>query len=162
MSLVAFVVPTTCTPRQRGDRMRRRVFIAGLLAGLAMTAVRAGERPRIAVLHSGYPERTPIHLLFEALQNLGHESGRTAMIELLGGDGNADGLKAPVVFAFVPDPVGLGIVESYAHPGGGFTGVTYSEAALGGKRLKLLLDALPPTQRVAFLWSRQLSESGAF
>jgi putative tryptophan/tyrosine transport system substrate-binding protein len=173
--------------------MRRRTFIAGLFGASTMTAVHAGERPRIAVLHSGYPERTPIHLLFEALQKLGHENGRTATIELLGGEGNADrinahvvrlaaqkpaviiaitspavlslkraGLKTPVVFAFVPDPIGLGIVESYAHPGGGFTGVTYSEAALGGKRLELLLDALPPTRRVAFFWSRQLSESVAF
>ena len=173
--------------------MRRRVFIAGLLAASAMRAARAEERPRIAVLHSGYPERTPIHLLFEALQKLGHDNGRTATIELLGGEGNTDrlnalvarlaaqkpdviiaitspavlalkqaGLKTPVVFAFVPDPIGLGIVESYAHPGGGFTGVTYSEAALGGKRLELLLDALPPMRRVAFFWSRQLSESIAF
>jgi putative tryptophan/tyrosine transport system substrate-binding protein len=173
--------------------MRRRVFIAGLLAASAMRAARAEERPRIAVLHSGYPERTPIHLLFEALQKLGHDNGRTATIELLGGEGNADrlnalvarlaaqkpdviiaitspavlalkraGLKTPVVFAFVPDPIGLGIVGSYAHPGGGFTGVTYSEAALGGKRLELLLDALPPIRRVAFFWSRQLSESIGF
>lgn len=173
--------------------MRRRVFIAGLLAASVMRAARAEERPRIAVLHSGYPERTPIHLLFEALQKLGHDNGRTATIELLGGEGNADrlnalvarlaaqkpdviiaitspavlalkraGLKTPVVFAFVPDPIGLGIVWSYAHPGDGFTGVTYSEAALGGKRLELLLDALPPIRRVAFFWSRQLSESIRF
>jgi hypothetical protein len=43
--------------------MRRREFMAGLLGA---TSVRAEERPRIAVLHSGFPNRTPIHLLFEA------------------------------------------------------------------------------------------------
>lgn len=44
-------------------------------------------------------------------------------------------LAIPVVFACVPDPVGLGIVQTLAQPGGDFTGVTYSEAGVGGKRL---------------------------
>ena len=38
--------------------------------------------------------------------------------------------------------------------------MTYSEAALGGKRLELLVDAVPAV-RVAVLWSRQLAESVA-
>jgi putative ABC transport system substrate-binding protein len=62
-------------------------------------------------------------------------------------------LSIPVVFAFVPDPVGLGIVESIVHPGGNFTGVTYSEAGVGGKRLELLLDAIAETTRVAVLFN---------
>jgi len=33
-------------------------------------------------------------------------------------------LPMPVVFAFVTDPFGLGFVESAAHPGGNFTGIT--------------------------------------
>jgi putative ABC transport system substrate-binding protein len=57
-----------------------------------------------------------------------------------------------VVFAFVSDPIGLGIVESLARPGANFTGVTYGDAILGGKRLEFLLEALPRTQRVAILW----------
>jgi putative ABC transport system substrate-binding protein len=60
----------------------------------------------------------------------------------------------PVVFAFVTDPVRQGIVASLAHPGGNFTGVTYSEATLGGKRLDLLRDALPGTRHIAVIWSR--------
>jgi putative tryptophan/tyrosine transport system substrate-binding protein len=135
-------------------------------------------------LHSGFPNRTPIHLLIEALHALGYEDGSTATIELLGGEGNTERLNAliahlaaqrpdviiaitspavlglkqaavptPVVFAFLSEPVGLGIVESTAHPGGNFTGITYSEASLGGKRLELLVDALPGTKRVCVLWS---------
>ena len=64
-----------------------------------------------------------------------------------------------VVFVFVPDPVGLGIVESLAHPGGNFTGVTYSEALIGGKRLELLSEALPATRRVAVIWSPSFVEN---
>jgi putative ABC transport system substrate-binding protein len=142
------------------------------------------------ILHSGFPKRTPIDRLFEALRDLGYENGRTATIDLLGGEGDSGRLRAivaelkaqrpnvviaitspavlalkdarvasPVVFAFVPDPVGLGIVSSLAHPGGNFTGVTYSEPALGGKRLELLLDALPHVKRVAVLWSRRFAEN---
>jgi putative ABC transport system substrate-binding protein len=71
------------------------------------------------------------------------------------------GVGTPVVFAFVTDPVGLGIVKSLAHPGGNFTGITYSEATMGGKRLELLLDAVPGTRRVAVIWSRAFSENTA-
>ena len=143
-------------------------------------------------MHSGFPDRTPIHVLIEALRALGYENGNTAMMELLGAEGDAKRLDTlvaglaskkpdviialtspaalalkqaavvtPVVFAFVTDPVGLGIVASLAHPGGNFTGITYSEATLGGKRLDLLLEALPGTRRVAVIWSRSFSENAA-
>ena len=69
------------------------------------------------------------------------------------------GVRAPVVFAFVSDPVRLGIVDSLARPGANFTGVSYSDAALGGKRLELLADAVPGMQRVAVIWGRQFPEN---
>jgi putative ABC transport system substrate-binding protein len=71
------------------------------------------------------------------------------------------GVGTPVVFAFVTDPVRLGIVANLSRPSGNFTGVTYSEATLGGKRLELLLDALPGTRRAAVIWSRAFSENAA-
>jgi putative ABC transport system substrate-binding protein len=72
------------------------------------------------------------------------------------------GPTSPVVFLFVPDPVSLGIVESLARPGTNFTGVTYSETALGGKRLELLADALPNIRRIALLSRTQFAENAAF
>jgi putative ABC transport system substrate-binding protein len=71
-------------------------------------------------------------------------------------------VTAPVVFGFVPDPVGLGVVESLVHPGANFTGITYNDAALGGKRLELLTDAVPSAKRVAVLWSSSVAENAAF
>ena len=65
------------------------------------------------------------------------------------------------MFAFVRDPVGLGIVESFSHPGGDFTGVTYGEAGLGGKRLELLIDAIAGMTRAAVLWSSSFSGNAA-
>ena len=51
----------------------------------------AAEPPRITILHSGFPNRTPIHLLIEALGKLGYENSRTAKIDLLGGEGDPIG-----------------------------------------------------------------------
>ena len=48
----------------------------------------AAEPPKIAILHSGFPNRTPIHLLIEALAKLGYENNRTAKVDLLGGEGD--------------------------------------------------------------------------
>src|SRR5215213_2398066 len=164
--------------------MKRRTFLIGLLGGpIATTWARAQQRLRISILHSGFPNRTPIHQLFEALSKLGLD-GRTATIDLLGGEGDPKRLNAlvaqigvqqpdviiaitspavvalkeakltiPVVFAFVPDPVGLGIVESLAQPGGNFTGVTYSDSGLGGKRLELLVEAVAGATKIAVFWN---------
>ena len=56
----------------------------------------AAELPRIMILHSGFPHRTPIHLLIEALAKLGYENSRTAKIELLGGEGDPGRLNGLV------------------------------------------------------------------
>src|SRR5918997_3398453 len=49
----------------------------------------------------------------------------------------------PVVFTIVPDPVGAGLVESFAHPGGNATGFTSFEYSLGGKWLEFLKEVAP-------------------
>jgi len=54
------------------------------------------------------------------------------------------GVDRPVVFGFVSDPVGVGLVQSLAHPDGKFTGITFGDAKLGSKRF-----ACRRTSRVA-------------
>ena len=126
--------------------MRRRDMITGLVwASLGMPALAAVKQ--VSILHSGFPNRTPIHILIEALRALGYEDGNTAKIELLGGEGDAKrldvlvaalaskkpdaivaispavlalkqaGVATPVVFAFVTDPVRLGIVADLSRAG---------------------------------------------
>jgi putative ABC transport system substrate-binding protein len=62
------------------------------------------------------------------------------------------------------DPVGAGLVESLARPGGNVTGLTNLPVELGGKRLELLKEAIPKLGRVAVLYestegsSRELKE----
>ena len=57
----------------------------------------------------------------------------------------------PIVFVIVPDPVGFGLVESLARPGGNATGLSVMTVDLSGKRLALLREAVPNLSRVALL-----------
>ena len=57
----------------------------------------------------------------------------------------------PIVMVTTADPVGAGIVDSLAHPGGNITGVTRFTRNLSGKRLELLREAIPQISRVGVL-----------
>jgi putative ABC transport system substrate-binding protein len=57
----------------------------------------------------------------------------------------------PIVFVFVPDPVGFGLVNSLARPGGNVTGPSLMTVDLSGKRLELLKQVVPGLSRVALL-----------
>jgi putative ABC transport system substrate-binding protein len=59
--------------------------------------------------------------------------------------------KIPIVFMFVPDPVGLKLVESLARPGGNATGLVTFGRELVGKRLQLVKELVPDASRVALL-----------
>ena len=60
----------------------------------------------------------------------------------------------PIVFVLVADPVGFGLVESLARPGGNATGLSLMTNDLSGKRLELLKEAVPNLSRVAYLVDR--------
>jgi putative ABC transport system substrate-binding protein len=59
----------------------------------------------------------------------------------------------PIVIVSNVDPVELGIVESFAHPGGNITGLTLQSLDLSGKRLELLKEIFPKLKRVALVWN---------
>ena len=62
----------------------------------------------------------------------------------------------PIVMAIMTDPVGSGLVASLARPEGNLTGFSIGVAELGGKRLELLLQAVPQASRLAVLWNAAL------
>jgi putative ABC transport system substrate-binding protein len=57
----------------------------------------------------------------------------------------------PIVFLTGTDPVRLGLVTSFNHPGGNATGVTFVNSGLDGKRLGLLHELLPRAKVIASL-----------
>ncbi len=63
---------------------------------------------------------------------------------------NATG-TIPIVMVTTGDPVGGGLVPSLARPGGNLTGVTALGEVVSGKRLELLMQAVPDVTRVAVL-----------
>ena len=118
--------------------------------------------------------------LFGALRDLGYVEGRNLKIEYRYGAAEAlDALAAelvelqpdiivtvatppalaakrattriPVVMATAGDPVRLGVVASFARPGGNVTGVTLYGTELNAKRIELFREAIPVIKRIAFL-----------
>jgi putative ABC transport system substrate-binding protein len=62
----------------------------------------------------------------------------------------------PIVLFGVSDPVGAGLVQSLARPGGNVTGVAWEATPEEmGKRLQLLKEAVPSVSGMAVLWRRQ-------
>jgi putative ABC transport system substrate-binding protein len=57
----------------------------------------------------------------------------------------------PVVFVAVADPLKAGLIASFAHPGGRFTGLSLLTPELSGKRLELLMETVRDLARVAVL-----------
>ncbi len=63
----------------------------------------------------------------------------------------------PIVFAYVPDPVGAGFVDSLARPGGNATGFTPFEYSTSGKWLELLKQIAPSVTRAAVIRDAAIS-----
>jgi putative ABC transport system substrate-binding protein len=115
------------------------------------------------------------------LQQLGWSEGRNLRVEVRGGGSEANIRKniteliafapdviltggtttmaqllrttrtVPIVFMTVVDPVGAGLVESLARPGGNATGFMQFEYSLSGKWLELLKQIAPAVTRAAVL-----------
>ena len=60
--------------------------------------------------------------------------------------------EIPIVFAAVADPVGMGLVQSLARPGGNVTGVTYFVPGFAlAKKFEIIRELLPQARRVGVL-----------
>jgi putative tryptophan/tyrosine transport system substrate-binding protein len=59
----------------------------------------------------------------------------------------------PIVFDNVADPVGQGLVSSFAHPGGNITGFTSVEFSMGGRWVQMIKEAAPNVTRVALVFN---------
>jgi len=126
--------------------------------------------------------KTALAAFEQGLQQLGWTEGRNVRIDVRRGAGDADLIRkhaselaalapdiilavgtatgpmlqatqiVPIVFVFVPDPVGSGFVNSLSRPGGNATGFLMLEYSLCGKWLELLKEIAPGMKRAAVLW----------
>ncbi len=90
------------------------------------------------------------HAAEEAARNL--ERGKVDLIHAVATSVAIAAKRAttdvPIVFVMGGDPVVAGLVESYASPGGGLTGIHYLSNDLTGKRFEILKEILPKVRKV--------------
>jgi putative tryptophan/tyrosine transport system substrate-binding protein len=67
-----------------------------------------------------------------------------------------------IIFVIVPDPVGAGLVESLARPGGNATGFLQYEYSLSGKWIELLKQIAPEVTRAAVIRDPNIAGIGQF
>lgn len=60
-------------------------------------------------------------------------------------------VSIPIVFGISADPVEAKIAESFAHPGGNATGMSFFALELVAKRMQIMKETLPRMKRVAVL-----------
>jgi len=61
--------------------------------------------------------------------------------------------SVPLVMAAAGDPIGTGLIESLAHPGGNITGLSGMAVDLEGKRIELLREVIPKLSHLAVFWN---------
>jgi putative ABC transport system substrate-binding protein len=158
--------------------VKRREFIAAVGAGLLAAPLTAEPQQAGPVRTIGILGHVAPTSFEEGLRALGWVEGKNARFERrLSTDpkqlarfaaelarmpvdvifaGNAPATRAAVeatraipIITVSADPVTSGVAASLARPGANVTGLAYTQ--LTGKRLELLVQAVPPARRVAFL-----------
>ncbi len=121
---------------------------------------------RQGLLEAGYVEGRSIALEYRYAHGVLDQVSRLAAelirlpvdVLLVGGTVSAQRAQAqttvvPIVFVLPGDPVGSGLVDSLARPGGNLTGLSSLHPELGGKQLGFLKEVAPQISRVAVLYN---------
>ena len=69
--------------------------------------------------------------------------------------------RIPIVFIGGSDPVGLGLVQSFARPGGNITGIADLSVELAPKRMEIFREIVPGLKRVLFVYDAANAEADA-
>jgi putative ABC transport system substrate-binding protein len=143
-------------------RAQAKMYVVALLT---LEPGEDGTRLIAALRDLGYVEGRNLHLKYRAaegdpvrLRALADELVATKPDVLVAGWGTLvpQALQAathtiPIVFTTVGDPIGAGLVQSLAHPGGNMTGLSGQFAEFKGKQLQLLLTCVPGQSVVGVL-----------
>ena len=162
---------TLVVPRVASAQPARKVARIGLLGFSVPIADMSGPEPRAA----------GINVFLRGLRELGRVYGQDFVTEARGGESDSSmwpgqaaelvrlqvdvivctGIQTwalkqatstiPIVMAGNGDPVGEGLIQSLAHPGGNITGLTDQGRELFGKRLEMLKELVPSAKSVAII-----------
>jgi putative tryptophan/tyrosine transport system substrate-binding protein len=142
-----------------GDAKEEHPYFEALLQGFANLGYVDGRNIK---LEHRFPNETP-----ERFKSMAAELVSLNVDVLMGGATASPYLrdattKIPIVFMFVPDPVGMKLVKSIAQPGGNITGLSNFGRDVAGKRLQLLKEIVPGLSRVALLMNPDQATTGVF
>lgn len=156
---------------------------AAVLPWAQARAQQPGRVPRIAVLEWERPEPEAAEAMRAELRGLGHVEGRSIAIEYFYAEGRMDRARTlaaeiaarpvDVIVAFttpaahavkdatakIPivvssaDPLGTGLVDNLARPGGNLTGASNMMTEQEPKRMELLREMLPGAGPIGYLGS---------
>ena len=122
--------------------------IVGLRDGLVELGYRENEQFVIGVRFTqGDPTALPAaarELVQQGVDLIFVSDGNAAKAAQMATD------RIPIVFVGVGDPLGTGLVRSFARPGGNITGVTELTLELSPKRLEVFREIVPGLKRVLF------------
>ncbi|HXV82025.1 MAG TPA: ABC transporter substrate-binding protein [Candidatus Binatia bacterium] len=139
--------------------------------------------PRVGILFMGGRDQPHLERLKKGLSEQGYSEGKNIILEYRYAEGQNDRLQelakefvrdkvdvivttstlsaqvarqasktTPIVLTS-GNPLGTGLADTLAKPGGNVTGLTIVPVDLSGKRVELLKETFPRAHRVATLWS---------
>jgi putative ABC transport system substrate-binding protein len=141
-------IPTVAYLWHAGDAKEEAPYYEALLEGFSRLGYVDGRD--FQLLHR-FPNEIP-----ERFRSMAAELVSMNVDVLMGGASASPYLRdatktIPIVFMFVPDPVGMRFVQSLARPGGNATGLANFGIDIAGKRLQFLQELVPGLSRVGVL-----------
>src|SRR5215510_13936063 len=131
-----------------------------------LAATGSGPSPAFlqGLLDLGYVEGKNIAIVFRTAEGKSERNADRAAelvrlkVDIIVADNTGAALAAkkatstiPIVMTTSSDPVGSGLIASFARPGGNVTGLTSVAGELGGKLLDLLKEVVPKLTRAGIL-----------
>ena len=165
----------TAWPLTAGAQQPTKPLIGYLNAGSAAATAHLLTVFRQSLAEAGYVEGRNVAIeyrfaegQYDRLPAIASElvSREVTVIVATGGTAPALAAKAatatiPIVFSVTDDPVALGLVVSFARPGGNATGINFPLAELAAKQLGLLHELVPAARRIGLLVNPNNSPSEA-
>lgn len=159
LSALSLVLPALSLAQQPD-----RVYRLGVMGFGELDAVRKTLKPFLGVLaQAGFTEgkNLQIELRVAPSESLPLDAAAAELVAakpdamFVASNPGAAALKRatsaiPIVLVTGADPVGLGLIQSFAHPGGNLTGVTSLSTEAGNKRVELVKEAFPGTRRIHY------------